>query len=79
MAFFKKYNGTTNLRLVRMERLIWMLIYGGMLAMVLGYFIDQQGTSDATWFYSLGGLALLFGVLMIFIRARLREEPRQTK
>ena len=30
MAFFKKYNGTTNTKLVRMERLMWVLIYGGL-------------------------------------------------
>jgi len=50
MAFFKKYNGTTNARLARMERLIWTLIYGGLLAMVLGYFIDQQEAQDAALF-----------------------------
>ncbi|CAM8656040.1 hypothetical protein MCEMSEM22_01866 [Comamonadaceae bacterium] len=74
MAFFKKYNGTTNARLVRMERLIWTLIYGGLLAMVLGYFIDQQGVQDAALFYNLGGLAVGGGVVMVFIRSRLREE-----
>ena len=26
MAFLKKYNGTTDVRLLRLERLIWMLI-----------------------------------------------------
>ncbi|MDT7517194.1 hypothetical protein RAE19_00270 [Rhodoferax sp. TBRC 17660] len=74
MAFFKKYNGTTNVKLVRMERLIWTLIYGGLLAMVLGYFIDQQEAQDAALFYNLGGLAVVGGVVMVFIRSRLRGE-----
>jgi uncharacterized membrane protein HdeD (DUF308 family) len=74
MAFFKKYNGTTNARLVRMERMIWALIYGGLLSIVLGYFIDQQEAQDATLFYNLGGLAVVGGVVMVFIRSRLREE-----
>lgn len=74
MAFFKKYNGTTNARLVRMERIIWALIYGGLLSIVLGYFIDQQEAQDATLFYNLGGLAVVGGVVMVFIRSRLREE-----
>ena len=38
MSFFKKYNGTTNVRLARMETLIWTLIYGGLLAVVVGRF-----------------------------------------
>ena len=74
MAFFKKYNGTTNVKLVRMERLIWALIYGGLLAMVLGYFIDQQEAQDPALFYNLGGLAVVGGVVMVFIRSRLRGE-----
>ena len=74
MAFFKKYNGTTNARLLRVERLIWALIYGGLLAILLGVFIDQQEAQDASLFYQLGGLAVGGGVVMIYLRSRLRED-----
>jgi uncharacterized membrane protein len=74
MAFFKKYNGTTNAKLVRMERLIWALIYGGLLAIVLGVFIDQQEAQDAGLFYQLGGLAVAGGVVLIYLRSRLHED-----
>jgi uncharacterized membrane protein HdeD (DUF308 family) len=74
MAFFKKYNGTTNTKLIRMERLIWTLIYGGLLAMILGYFIDQQEAQDAALFYNFGGLAVAAGVVMVFIRSRMKSE-----
>ena len=74
MAFFKKYNGTTNARLLRLERLIWALIYGGLLAVVLGVFIDQQQAQDGSLFYQLGGLAVVGGVVLIYLRSRLRED-----
>jgi len=74
MAFFKKYNGTTNARLLRVERTIWVLIYGGLLSIVLGTFIDQQEAQDAELFYQLGGLAVVAGVVLIYVRSRLREE-----
>nr|WP_315495132.1 hypothetical protein [uncultured Rhodoferax sp.] len=74
MAFFKKYNGTTNARLLRVERMIWVLIYGGLLSVVLGLFIDQQEAQDAGLFYNLGGLAVVAGVVLIYVRSRLREE-----
>ena len=74
MAFFKKYNGTTNARLLRVERMIWVLIYGGLLSVVLGLFIDQQEAQDASLFYQLGGLAVAAGVVLIYVRSRLREE-----
>ena len=74
MAFFKKYNGTTNARLLRMERVIWMLIYGGLLTLVLAYFARESQGLDATVLNVLGGAALAAGVVMVFIRSRLREE-----
>jgi uncharacterized membrane protein HdeD (DUF308 family) len=74
MAFFKKYNGTTNAKLVRMERLSWVMIYGGLLAVVLGIFMDQQGAQDASLFYQLGGLVVAGGVVLIYLRSRLRED-----
>ena len=74
MAFFKKYNGTTNARMLRIERVIWVLIYGGLLSIVLGAFIDQQEAQDASLFYQLGGLAVVAGVVLIYVRSRLREE-----
>jgi hypothetical protein len=74
MAFFKKYNGTTNAKLVRLERLIWALIYGGLLAIVLGVFVDQQEAQDASLFYQLGGLAVAGGVVLIYLLSRLHED-----
>ena len=42
MSFFKKYNGTTNLRLARVETAIWVLIYGGLLCLLVGLSMSQQ-------------------------------------
>ncbi len=74
MAFFKKYNGTTNAKLVRMERMTWTLIYGGLLAIVLAYFTEQTQGADATELYACGMLAAAIGIVLIFTRSRLREE-----
>lgn len=74
MAFFKKYNGTTNVRLLRMERIIWTLIYGGLLTLVLAYFAASTQGVDATVLNIVGGVAVLAGVVMVFVRSRLREE-----
>jgi len=74
MAFFKKYNGTTNLRLLRLERLIWTLIYGGLLSLVLGYFVETTQNTDASAIYAIGILAAAMGVVLVYVRSRLREE-----
>jgi hypothetical protein len=76
MAFFKKYNGTSNARLVRMERMTWTLIYAGLLGIVLAYFTEQTQGTDATELYACGVLATALGVVLLYMRSRLREENK---
>lgn len=57
--------------LVWIERLVWLLIYGGLLAACLGLFLLRGG--DALWgglLLGKGGLAVLTGVLLIWLRSR---------
>ncbi len=74
MAFFKSYKGTTNRKLVRLERLIWTLIYGGLLAIVLGYFVDSTQGAGGAALYAIGLLVAAMGVVLVYVRSRLREE-----
>ena len=74
MGFFKKYNGTSNTRLVRIERTIWALIYAGLLAIVLGMFVAQGQGEGAEVLYFGGGVAVVIGIAMIYLRSRMREE-----
>ena len=74
MAFFKKYNGTTNLRLLRMERWTWVLIYGGLMSIVLSTFVDKIQGQGAPAFLLGGAAAVVAGVVMVVLRSRLHEE-----
>ena len=74
MAFFKKYNGTTNVRLLRMERWTWVLIYGGLLSIVLSTFVDKIQGQGAPAFLLGGAAAVVAGVVMVVLRSRLHEE-----
>jgi drug/metabolite transporter (DMT)-like permease len=74
MAFFKKYSGTAHVGLIRMERIIWTLIYGGLLAVVLGVFMLRSGDGLGYPFAVAGGLVSGVGVVLIYVRSRLREE-----
>jgi hypothetical protein len=74
MSFFDKYNGTSNTRLLRMERVIWPLVYGGLLALVLGWFTESTQGADATGLYAVGSIALAMGLVVFFWRSRQREE-----
>ena len=64
----------TSRNLQRLHKLIWMLIYGGLLTLVLGL---ATGRSDAAVGWSLvlgGGLAAAVGVVLIAVRARLKTD-----
>jgi uncharacterized membrane protein YhaH (DUF805 family) len=74
MSFFKKYNGSTNARLVRMETWTWILIYGGLLAAVLGMFVEKSQAQSGSAFYTVGGLSVLTGIVLVFVRSRVHDE-----
>ncbi len=53
------------------DRWSWILIYGGMLALGLGWFY-QAHRPDAGWTLMVsGGVAFAIGVLLIFVRSRM--------
>lgn len=74
MSFFKKYNGTTNLRLARLETLIWTLIYGGLLTLIVGAFMGRGEEGSGVGLMVLGAIVAVVGVVLIYVRSRLREE-----
>ena len=65
---------TSLLNLKRMQQLIWVLIYGGLLTLVLG--ISVQRTDDSLgWSLVAGGAVLaLLGCGLVFVRARSKAD-----
>ena len=62
--------------LQRLQKLIWVLIYGGLLTLVLG--IATARTDDALGWVLIvgGGLVAALGVVLIAVRARLHTDAR---
>jgi len=79
MSFFKKYNGTMNKRLARLESMIWVLIYGGLLSAVVGFFMQRDGDNNGgEWLMLAGAVVAVVGFILIVVRARLKEDPAPT-
>jgi VIT1/CCC1 family predicted Fe2+/Mn2+ transporter len=74
MSFFKKYNGTTNQRLARLETLIWTLIYGGLLTFVVGLYMGRREEGSGGVMVAVGLLVAAVGAVLIYVRSRLHEE-----
>ena len=61
--------------LARLDALAWILIYGGLFALVLGI-ASHDETAVGGWSLSvLGGIAAVAGVVLIVVRARLSQPP----
>jgi hypothetical protein len=75
MSFFKKYNGTAHVGLMRLETLIWVLIYGGLLTLVIGGFMARDQDGAGLEIMLVGGVLALVGAGLVYVRSRLREEP----
>ncbi len=72
MGFFKESGSTTPSRTIaRLQQLIWVLIYGGLLTLVLG--LSVQRTDDALgWSLVVGGgIVAAIGFVLIYVRSRL--------
>ena len=64
----------TLLTLKKMQQLIWVLIYGGLLTLVLG--VSVQRTNDALgWsMVAVGAVLALIGFGLVFVRARMKSD-----
>jgi len=75
MSFFKKYNGTTHSGLARLETLIWVLVYGGLLTLLVGVFMGRTGDDLNGNLLVVGGtVAAVVGAVLIYLRAHLHED-----
>lgn len=57
----------------RLETWAWVLLYGGLLLLCLGWFLRDGSAALATGAFVLGGLSALAGVAMIGARARRKD------
>ena len=61
--------------LLWMQRLIWIYIYGGLLALVLGVFVARADIELASTMQGVGLFFVILGGVLIYVRSRLKETP----
>ncbi len=58
------------------ETWIWVLLYGGLLVLSLSVFVARADASFG-WALGIGGmLATVLGALLVYLRSRMKEEPK---
>jgi len=76
MGFYKPgANHTTDPKMVRLHKIIWSLIFGGLLIVILGIFVGK--TDDALgWIMAVaGGVMTTIGAVLIYVRSTMTSEP----
>ncbi|MEO6319499.1 MAG: hypothetical protein ABIR56_02420 [Polaromonas sp.] len=75
MGFFKPSPGPVARKVVAwLDALIWILIYGGLLTLILGFYVDPMD-DDTGWPLMLGGgLAAVTGFALIYARSRIKDD-----
>ncbi len=63
--------------LARMHTLIWALIYGGLFLAGLGIALLRQGDDDGWAAVWAGGLAVLVGAILVWLRSR-SDDPAES-
>ncbi len=61
--------------LQRLHKIIWALIYGGLLTLVLGIATARTDASTGWVLMVGGGVVAAVGVVLIAVRARLKADP----
>jgi hypothetical protein len=57
---------------LRVERWAWILIYGGLLALVLGMFLERQDRLLGDTFQIAGTGTAVAGAVLIWVRSRMK-------
>ena len=61
--------------LTRLQYVVWIAIYGGLLTVVLGTFVQSADSVTACWMYVCGVVLVVFGSVLIYVRSRLNSAP----
>jgi len=59
----------------RVETLIWVLIYGGLLAVGLGLSVRRSDSGLGLTVVAVGAVAAALGVLLVYVRSRMKNVP----
>ena len=71
MPFFKPGQEARDRRVARVETWVWVFVYGGLLALVLGLFMVRQQDGSGVLLMVLGGIATAVGALLLYLRSRM--------
>lgn len=76
MSYFKRSpGGEPDKFLSRLGSVTWILIYGGLLTLLLGFWVESGNDGIRGLLMASGALAAVVGVVLIYIRSKMNSRP----
>ncbi|MFN3416214.1 MAG: hypothetical protein ACK4ZD_07850 [Caldimonas sp.] len=67
------------MRPAQVEAAAWLLIYGGLLAAVLGWFVSDRAMALGLGFMLAGAACAAAGGVLVFVRARMKGPSQENE
>ena len=75
MGFYKPgANHPTDPRTARLHKIIWALIFGGLLTLILGIFVGKTDDVIGWMMITAGALMTLVGAILIYVRSTMTSD-----
>ena len=77
MGFYKPgANHPTDPKMAKLHKIIWALIFGGLLTIILGFFVERTGDVMGWLMIVSGGVLTVVGAISIYVRSTMTTEPK---
>ena len=75
MGFYKPgANHATDPKTARLHKIIWALIFGGLLTVVMGIFVSKSDDAFG-WTMVIAGIAMVaIGAILIYVRSKMKTD-----
>jgi hypothetical protein len=75
MGFYKPgANHPTDPKMAKLHKIIWTLIFGGLLTVILGIFVGKTDDAMGWVMIAAGGLMTVVGAVLIYVRSTLTSD-----
>jgi len=77
MGFYKPgANHVQDPKMARLHKIIWTLIFGGLITIILGIFVERAGDAMGWMMVVAGGVLTGLGVVLIYVRSTMSTETK---
>ena len=75
MGFYKPgANHPTDPRMARLHKIIWALIFGGLLTLILGIFVEKTDVAIGWMMIAAGSVMTVVGAVLIYVRSTMTSD-----